>query len=112
MHNRTRHVVRRAGLLLALVMAPAAWADEVPALGEAEFVTRVERQHPRLPVLASRIAAARAEIEAARVLPNPLLSYEREDVSADGRRLPEDFVRAGIPLDLSGRRGRRIAAAE
>ncbi len=98
-------------LACAVLLSPVVQAAP-QSLTEAEFLARVERAHPGLPVLAARLEAARAEVQAARSLPNPTVSYEREQVSAGGRALPEDYVRVVVPLDLSGRRRRRIEAAE
>ncbi len=113
--------MRSIGICLHLGVLPAvvvlfanvarAERTDPPSLTAQQLIERLDRS-PRVAVLRARVDVARAEIAAARVLPNPAISYERESVSSGGAARPEDYVRAMLPLDVSGRRGRRVAAAE
>ncbi len=106
----------RALLLSAVVAAialPTAAADTaIPSIDEATFVAEVTAKHPREAIARARIEAARAEAAEARVRPNPSISIEREEPFVDGTGLATNYLRLSVPLDLSGRRGRRIDAAE
>ena len=78
----------------------------------AEFLERFQRSDPRFEGLQGRLEAARAEVEAVRLLPNPSVAYDREEVFASSRGFPENTVRLAWPVEISGRRGKRIDAAE
>jgi outer membrane protein TolC len=97
-------------------MAPGFALGEAPAaprsLSEDEFVSEFLKSNPRLDVAAARVEQARAGVATARHRANPTLVVDREEVFAEEGALPEHFVRLGWPLDLWGRRGRRVAAAE
>ena len=102
-----------AVLVLAITsMAPAALAEEPKALSVTEFLKRFEKTDPRLDVVDARVQGARAGVTAARVLPNPSVAYDREEVFPSGGRLADNFVRLAWPIDISGRRSIRIDAAE
>jgi outer membrane protein, heavy metal efflux system len=102
-----------AGLAVALasVHPGTARAEQrvTTPLDEATFLKRVRDRSPRQHVFDDRRAAARAQGGVTSVLPNPTLSYEREDVpSLD---TSNDYVRLGWTLDVSGRRGLARSAA-
>jgi outer membrane protein, heavy metal efflux system len=99
-------------LLAMLALPQPAGAQQPIPLDEQEFLARFQRSDPRFQVLAARIDESRAEVTDARVLPNPSLAFDREEVFPAGGSLPENFVRLAIPLNLSGRRSLRIRAAE
>ena len=90
----------------------AARAAELRAIGHQEFLDRVEKTDPRLQALAARIEAARAEVAGARVLANPSLAYDREEVFLSGKGAADNFLRLSVPFEVSGRRAMRIQAAE
>ena len=107
----------RASILSAVVAASftsgSAYAQPaVPLIDEATFVAELEAKDPRAAIAAARVAAARADVAAARVRPNPSISIEREEPFVDGTGLPTNYLRLSIPFDISGRRGRQIEAAE
>ncbi len=114
---------RPSALLIALTLAlPSAAAlaqpppappapPEAPEITLADLLQRQPAEDPRFAALEATIQAARAEVEAAGVLPNPTVSYDREEVFDDGQGYSDDFLRAGLPIELSGRRGLRRAAA-
>jgi cobalt-zinc-cadmium efflux system outer membrane protein len=117
---RTDRVPSGRRALLALLLAAAASplragdaaAEEPPAISEREFLDRFARGDPRLEVLEARVQGARAEVTAARALPNPSVAYDREETFSSGAGTPETFVRLALPIDISGRRSKRIDAAE
>jgi cobalt-zinc-cadmium efflux system outer membrane protein len=80
-----------------------------PALDEATFLKRVRERSPHRQAFEERRRAARAQIAAAGVLPNPTLHYEREAVP--GLDASDDFLRLGWSIDLAGRRGLARSAA-
>lgn len=84
----------------------------VPAIDEAQLVAELETKDPRLAIVAAKIEASRADVAAARVRPNPSISIEREEPFVDGTGLATNYLRLSVPFDISGRRGREIAAAE
>lgn len=80
------------------------------SLDEAAFLAAVESADPRIARLAADVDAAGAEVLAEGVRPNPSLAFDREEVFPDGG-VATNYVRLVWPLDVSGRRGRRVAAA-
>lgn len=94
--------------IVAMPLGARAQPIEPPQISERDFVERVLAGSPRLDVIAARIETARAEIADARVRPNPSLSVDREAVAG----VAESYARLALPLDLSGRRGLRVRAAE
>jgi outer membrane protein, heavy metal efflux system len=101
----------RALLLAAIVALPLAARAEAPEpvpISERDFIARVLAASPQLELIAARVDAARAEIADARVRPNPSLGVTREDVAG----VAETIASVDVPLDLSGRRGLRVRAAE
>ncbi|GEM_PF-676324 len=106
-----RSVLLTVIVLVTTTLAPLARA-EPPALTADEFLARFERTDPRLEVLDARVQLARAGVTAARVLPNPSVAYDREEVFPSSGRLADNFVRLAWPVDVSGRRSLRTDAAE
>lgn len=104
--------LRPLSLVLLTAVAVPAVAEEVRSITAAEFVDRIQESDPRFEGIASRLDAARAEIESASLWPNPSVAYDREEVFASGEALPENFVRLELPIEVSGRRGKRVDAAE
>ena len=106
---------RSSALLLSMIVATSGVSTAqpaVPAIDEARLVAELEARDPRRAVVEAKVTAARAEVATARARPNPSLSIEREEPFADGDGRPTSYLRLAIPLDVSGGRGRRIAAAE
>lgn len=97
------------------LLAPAARADvevDVEVIDEAQLVAAIQANDARIARLAAEVTATRARAVAAGVRPNPSLSIDREVPYVDGRGLPTDYLRVTVPIDLSGRRGLAIDAAE
>ena len=97
------------------MMAPS------PALGQqnpglsltaAEFLERVNLAHPRLALLVAAVDEATANVTSAGLWVNPALSYDREEIFANGRGQPENFLRLELPLEISGRRGLKVEASK
>lgn len=96
-------------LLLSTIVEPA-HAEPIPVVDEAQFVAALS-EGPRQALLSARVDTARADIAAARVRPNPSIGFEREEPFVAGDGLPTNYLRLTLPFDISGRRGREIAAA-
>lgn len=88
----------------------AAAAQEAAPLDEAAFIAALEARDPRLARLAAEAAVGTAETTAAGMRSNPALAIDREEVFPDGG-VATSYVRLSWPLDLAGRRTRRVAAA-
>lgn len=104
-------------VVLICILASAAHvrpviSQDIGHITESEFVDRFERWEPRFEEMKARVERARAETDAAKVLPNPTLSYDREEVFPSGGSQPDNFLRVELPMDVSGRRWRRVRAAE
>lgn len=95
-----------------VVARGVAHADDVAvrSLDEPAFLAAAAAADPRLERLAAEVAVAGAEVAAEKVRANPSVSLEREEVFPDDG-IATHYARLIWPLDLSGRRGRRIAAA-
>lgn len=104
-------IVNAALLLASSVLARPANAES-KALTAAEFLARFEKSDPRFEVLEARVWAARAGVTAARVLPNPSIAFDREEVFPSSGRVAENTLRLSWPVDVSGRRALRADAAE
>jgi cobalt-zinc-cadmium efflux system outer membrane protein len=107
----------RAALLppivaLAAATRSAAAEDAAVVIEERVVIATIESGDPRIERIAAGIDDAAAAVEAARVRPEPRIAIDREEVFPPGGGLATDYLRFVIPLDVSGRRGRRIAAAE
>jgi cobalt-zinc-cadmium efflux system outer membrane protein len=100
-------------LVLTTSGAGSAQTTDTPAsIQEAELISELSTRDPRVAGIAGRIAAARADVTTARARPNPSISLEREEPFVDGSGSPTNYLRLSLPLDLSGRRGLQIGAAE
>jgi cobalt-zinc-cadmium efflux system outer membrane protein len=90
------------------------WSVEASA-AEPVTVEAAVRQAIARPALVavidSEIAAADAQAQAAGLWPNPVLSYEREEVREGGLDVVEQSAQVSQSLDISGRRGLRTTAA-
>lgn len=105
-----RNQVLSSVVVFLFAVAPA--RAEVATIDEARFVAELDAKHPRLARLAAEIEVARAQVVTAGVRPNPRLAIDREVPYVDGSGLPTNYLRLELPLDISGRRGMRVAAAE
>ena len=113
-----RSITRSRLLLLPTLVgtllsgSPALALQPAEDLSPEDFLRRVEKSHPGLPMLEAAVEQARAEVVAASVWSNPALSYDREEIFVGGQGQPENFLRLELPLQLSGRRGLRVEGAE
>ncbi|MBA3503800.1 MAG: TolC family protein [Deltaproteobacteria bacterium] len=105
--------------ILSIVVATTTLASRaglaqpaLPAIEEAQLVAELEAKDPRLAIVAAKVETSRADVAAARVRPNPSISIEREEPFVDGTGLATNYLRLSVPFDISGRRGRQVAAAE
>src|SRR5688500_15177174 len=99
-----------AGLVGIASAQPATPTRSIPVVDEAALIAHVENSHPELDRLAADADLARADVVAAGVRAEPSIALDREEVFPDDG-LATNYARLTVPLDLSGRRGRRLAAA-
>jgi outer membrane protein TolC len=93
---------------LLLLSAEASASEPVTV----EVAVRQAVARPALvAVIDSEVAAADAEAQVTSLWPNPVISYEREEVREGGRLVVEHSAHASQSFDLSGRRGLRSTAA-
>ena len=109
---RLRTQILSAIVAMTVASSVVSAQPAVPSIDEATFVAELEAKDPRIAVAAAKVGAARAEVAEARVRPNPSISIEREVPYVDGTAFATNYLRLSIPLDISGRRGNQIDAAE
>ena len=112
LHLRASVLSAVVAVALTSVASAQPATRETPAIDEAVFVAELEAKDPRAAITAAKVAAARGDVAAARVRPNPSISIEREEPFVDGSGLATNYLRLSVPFDISGRRGRQIRAAE
>ena len=100
----------RPCLLLTIVAALGPGLAGAQPLDEATYVARAVAADPRPGIAAADEREARAEALERGLRANPELVADREHVLGDGGEV-EHVLALEVPLDLSGRRGRRVAAA-
>jgi len=110
-------LLRAAGLAVAVALASPAWASPAGAAAVPDYEDLLARA-AGLPASVEAEAlreAAAARAEQARVLPNPTLALESENVYGSGPYAgfgsAETTLSLNQPLELWGQRGARIAAA-
>lgn len=106
-HNFARRSLRSMVVLSALLFAPAARAEGAVSITREELIARLEKS-PQLEVLRAKLDRARAEVTRAGVIENPSLSLQREEVAGAA----ENFATVELPLEISGRRGKTVDAAQ
>lgn len=84
----------------------------IGSIDEAGLIAAIEAHDPRIAATAARVAAARADVVAAGARPNPSISIEREEPFLDGQGFATNYLRVNLPIDVSGRRGLQIEAAD
>ena len=93
-----------------------AQAEETAAkpavLSAAEFLGKVEKSNPGLELLEGDVDLESAAATAAGLWSNPSLAYDRETIFAGSGGYPENILKLELPLEISGRRGLRVDAAE
>lgn len=85
--------------------------DPVDVVDEASVIKAIEASDPRIERIAAEVDAASANVLAARIRPEPRVAADREEVFPSGGGVATNYLRIVLPLDLSGRRGRTVAAA-
>lgn len=106
-------------LLVSNTSLPA--QSRVPAAGAtptfsqrltlAEAQERARQVSPVLTASREALAAATGNERQARAIPNPILSYQREQTSGRGQDNSQSIASVDQPLDLAGRNARLAAAA-
>jgi outer membrane protein TolC len=99
------------GLTVAGGGVAAADDTSVSMLDEKQFIAALETSDPRLARLAAEVRAAEAEVGVEGVRTNPSVSFDREELFPESGSSATSYARVTWPLDVSGRRGRRMAAA-
>ena len=111
-HARCTVLVTATVLLFTPVIGAASNGPQQQRLTEAASL-HLALQRPSVRALAdSRIALARSEVTAVGTLPNPEIEYVREEVDRPTGDSTEDSFWLSQRIDLSGRRGLQVAAAE
>src|SRR5262245_60141743 len=94
------------GLVLSLLSAAAALAQAPPVLTLDAAFARALEANPTIAAARMRRAVDLAGIDVARERPNPEAHVEFE------RETPKEAYGMGIPIELGGKRGKRIAVGE
>ena len=108
------HIRHTAVCLLLFFVTPPLY----PANAQTQVVTlekvleSVFRDHPVLTISEQEIARAKGERIAAGQIPNPLLRYNREDLSGDSGNGGEDILSLEMPLEFLWKRGPQVQEAE
>lgn len=114
--RRSLMLVAAAGWLLVAVPGTAFAQDGPTIRSLAEALTLAEQGSPQKTAWAATVLAAQADIDQARLLPNPELSVAAENFAGSGDYAGGRSVElsAGIsqPIELGGKRAARIAVAE
>ncbi|MCU0617948.1 MAG: hypothetical protein MUD17_12820, partial [Gemmatimonadaceae bacterium] len=104
-----RRLWRRVMVALLTTLAPLvrplggqAPTPAEPALTLASALALAQRQSPLFERVEARYGIARGDVRAAGQWPNPTLEYRRENLGSP--LLPDEFVTAYIPIDVTGRR--------
>lgn len=108
---------------VAAVTAAASCALAVPAHGQAaapltldQAIVAAGGSAPAADAAAAALAAAQALREAAALRPNPQFQAQVENIAGSGAyaglRSAETTIGLSIPIELGGKRGARIAAAD
>jgi cobalt-zinc-cadmium efflux system outer membrane protein len=108
-----RHA-RHVACLLALILAPdvaGGQARNVSRLSLEQAIEAARSVSPDLIAARHAVAAAEARTRQAGAWPNPVVSYGREQTSADGATSSQDVIAVEQRLEMGALRSSRIAAA-
>src|SRR5262249_11186098 len=106
----SRSFVMRTAVLcasLAVVLTTSSVRAQSVSLTEAEALSRLSQDSPRVRAIRASIDVARADVQSAGRWPNPRLTYDRESVAG----VPEHMGMVAQPLPVTGRRGLEVRAA-
>ncbi len=101
-----RVVVLRAAIGLACL--PAIAGAQTLSLTEAQALSRLSSESPRVQALRAAVGVAQADILTAGRWPNPRVTFSREAVAG----VAENYLTVAQPLPITGRRGFEVSAAE
>ncbi len=102
-------IVSTARLAPAEPALPSGSGSGVPTIDEVQLLAKLTAD-PRLSRIAADIEGAQAEAIAAGAISNPSVAYDREAL-VSGEGLATNTLRLSLPLEISGRRSARRAAA-
>src|SRR5262245_53020147 len=92
---------------LAVVFTPSSARAQAISLTEADALSRLSEDSPRVRAIRAAIDIARADVQAAGRWPNPRLMYDRESVAG----ITENMWMVAQPLPVTGRHGLEVQAA-
>src|SRR3990170_328301 len=98
------HVLRAA---IGLVCLPAITGAQTLSLTEAQAVSRLSSESPRVQAVRAAVDVARADVLAAARWPNPRVTFNREAVAG----ITEDMLMVSQVLPITGRRRLELSAA-
>jgi len=98
-------------LVSAASLFGAARGPEAQPLTLNQAIQRTLERHPALQIQRRAIEEAQGQRTAAGLLPNPALSYSREDLRLGGREGGEWILSAGLPLNFLWERQPGVDAA-
>lgn len=96
---------------IAILPRGARAEDPIDLVDEVAAVNAIEHGDPRVDRIAADVDAAVANVKIARIRPEPRIAADREQVFPSDGGGATNYLRVVLPLDLSGRRGRTVAAA-
>lgn len=99
------------GVFLCAPVTSVAAQAAAPPLTLAEARAAARRASPDVRAAREVVAAARGRERQAGVVPNPTLSYGREQTSVAGQSNAQDILALEQPLELGGLRSARVEAA-
>lgn len=99
-------------MTLAMLLVPPIPALAAETWTEASAIEAFVSESPRLALIRQRTSAARADLLAAGVWPNPTLDVEREQVFVPGGSADENRLGVQVPLSITGQAGLRRAIAQ
>jgi outer membrane protein, heavy metal efflux system len=99
-------------IVVAVLLVDMARAENaLELIDEARLIQAIESGDPRVERIAAEVDAAAANVQAARIRPDPRIAVDREEIFPSGGGLATDYLRVVVPLEISGRRGRTVAVA-
>lgn len=97
-----RVMVALLATLVSVARPVGAQASAPAELSLASALALAQRQSPLFERVEARYGIARGDVRTAGQWPNPTLEYRRENLGSP--LLPDEFVTAYIPIDVTGRR--------
>jgi len=107
---RHRRFTAIAVALVGIACVRPGWSQEI--LTEADIVRLAWARAPGSNLADAAVDVANAKVNAAGLMPNPFVGWERETIT-EGRDSEQDVFRVGVPIDIARPLAQRsLAAAE